>query len=94
MNKPLPSGEPTGTDPWAIFGYLLAGVAFYGGIGWGLSIWLHATFWIPVGLLVGLGMGFVLVFNRYRIDSEQARRAEAVRQPPDEPPDSDQGDTS
>jgi ATP synthase protein I len=61
-NAPAPGG-----DPWAAFGYLVAGVLFYGGLGWGLSIWLNATYWIPIGILVGAGLGLYLVFSRYRV---------------------------
>jgi hypothetical protein len=63
-NGPLPA-PPVG-DPWAAFGYLVAGVLFYGVIGWGLSLWLHAPYWIPIGILVGAGFGMYMVFSRYR----------------------------
>lgn len=59
-------GAPSG-DPWAAFGYLVAGVLFYGAVGWGLSVWLHATYWIPIGILVGVGFGMYLVFSRYLV---------------------------
>jgi ATP synthase protein I len=68
MNRPPESGAPApGDDPWAAFGYMAAGVAFYGAIGWGLSIWLHAGYWIPIGILVGAGLGVYMVIARYRI---------------------------
>jgi hypothetical protein len=51
-------------DPWAAFGYLVAGVFVYGLIGWGLSVWLHATWLIPVGILFGAGLGIYLVYAR------------------------------
>ncbi len=70
-----PSAQAPGGDPWAAFGYLVAGVAFYGLIGWGLSVWLHADYWIPIGLLFGLALGMFLVFSRYRIGgTEDASR--------------------
>ncbi|MDQ2838285.1 MAG: hypothetical protein M3Y42_06745 [Actinomycetota bacterium] len=56
-----------GEDPWAAFGYLVAGVLFYGLVGWGLSVWLHAGYWIPVGILVGAGFGMYMAFARYRV---------------------------
>jgi ATP synthase protein I len=66
-------GPPTpGDDPWAAFGYLVAGVLFYGVIGWGVSLWLHASYWIPVGILVGAGFGTYMVFNRYRFHGNEA----------------------
>jgi len=67
MNRPTGSDAdaPDG-DPWAAFGYLVAGVAFYGALGWGLSVWLHADYWIPIGIVVGIGLGMYMVFARYR----------------------------
>jgi ATP synthase protein I len=66
MNRPSDPGAPApGGDPWAAFGYLVAGVGFYGFAGWGLSIWLHHDYWIPIGILVGAGFGLYLVFARY-----------------------------
>jgi hypothetical protein len=61
--SPTPQG---GGDPWAAFGYVVAGVGLYGLIGWGLSIWLDASFLLPLGILVGAGLGLVLVFYQYR----------------------------
>lgn len=73
MNNPAPPQDevPSG-DPWAAFGYLVAGVAFYGVLGWGLSVWLHASYWIPIGILVGLALGMFMVFSRYRIGGAEA----------------------
>jgi len=56
-----------GGDPWAAFGYLVSGVAVYGLIGLGLSKWLHAGYWIPIGILVGAVAGMYLVFAQYRV---------------------------
>lgn len=69
MNSPPDQNTPQqgGADPWAAFGYLVAGVLFYGLLGWLLSIWLHAQFWIPVGILVGAGFGMYLVFAQLRV---------------------------
>jgi ATP synthase protein I len=68
-SKPPGSGPP-GDDPWAAFGYLVAGVLFYGAIGWVVSLWLHAAYWIPIGILVGAGFGTYMVFNRYRFHDD------------------------
>ena len=53
-------------DPWAAFGYLVAGVGFYGVLGWGAGTVLHASWLTPVGLVVGLAFGMYMVFARYR----------------------------
>ena len=71
-------------DPWAVFGYLVAGVLFYGAIGWLVSLWLHATYWIPIGILVGAGLGMFMVFHRYRFTSSDAEidvRQHSLRSP-------------
>lgn len=60
-----PEPEEGSGDPWAAFGYLVAGVAVYGLIGWGLGRWLHAPYLTPIGILVGAAMGLYLVFARY-----------------------------
>lgn len=76
MNHPPEPGAPApGGDPWAAFGYLVAGVAFYGAIGWGVSVWLHSDLWIPVGILVGAGFGMYMVFARYRIRDTDIHRS-------------------
>ena len=64
--RPPPSPAPEGGgDPWSAFGYLVAGVGVYGLLGWALGTWLHASYLIPIGILVGAGLGLVLVFYRF-----------------------------
>jgi hypothetical protein len=58
----LPRG---GGDPWAAFGYLVAGVGFYGLLGWGLGVWLHASYLTPIGIIVGAVLGLVLVYYQF-----------------------------
>jgi ATP synthase protein I len=65
-----PGPAPRAEDPWAAFGYLVAGVLFYGLIGWVLSLLLHASYWIPIGVLVGAGLGMFMVFHRYRFQGD------------------------
>lgn len=62
-SEPSTSGD---NDPWAAFGYLAAGVLFYGVLGWLLSVWLHHDYWIPIGILVGMALGMYMVLARYR----------------------------
>lgn len=50
---------------WTIFGYLLSGMAFYGGLGWLIGRWTHITAIFPVGMLVGLGVGVFAVIYKY-----------------------------
>ena len=76
MHSPPRQEAPNegGGDPWAAFGYLVAGVLFYGFVGWLLSIWLDADFWIPVGILVGAGFGMYMVFARYSLKAPKEHR--------------------
>ncbi|MEP6599048.1 MAG: AtpZ/AtpI family protein [Actinomycetota bacterium] len=58
-------GNPGGGDPWVAFGYLVAGVGFYGFLGWILGRWLHASYLTPLGIVLGAAFGLYLVFKRY-----------------------------
>jgi ATP synthase protein I len=50
---------------WTIFSYLIAGMLFYGGLGWLISHFTHIGLLIPIGALVGLGVGIFAVIYRY-----------------------------
>jgi ATP synthase protein I len=50
---------------WTIFGYLLSGLLFWGGIGWALDRWLGTTFLTLIGLLLGMGGALYLVWLRF-----------------------------
>ncbi len=59
-----PHGSPGG-DPSHAFGYLTAGVIFYGGLGWALDRWLGTSFLVVVGILCGAGLGIYMTFARF-----------------------------
>lgn len=61
---PQPDG-PRG-DPWHAFGYIVAGVAFYGFLGWLADRWLGTPFLVAVGILVGAGFGIYMTYARFR----------------------------
>jgi len=50
---------------WSILGTLVAGVLTWGGIGWLLDRWLHTTFLVAIGVLVGAATAFYLIIKRY-----------------------------
>lgn len=50
---------------WTIFGYLLSGLLFWGGVGWALDKWLGTSFLLLIGLLVGMGGALYLVWLRF-----------------------------
>lgn len=50
---------------WSIFGYLISGLLFWGGVGWGVDRWLGTTYFTLVGLLIGAGGALYLVWLRF-----------------------------
>ena len=61
--RPAPGSENAG---WAIFSYLLGGMAVYGGIGWLISRWAgHTSAFLAGGMIVGLALALTLVIFRY-----------------------------
>ena len=50
---------------WSIFGYLLSGLLIWGGIGWGLDKWLHTTYFLLGGLIIGIAVATYLVWLRF-----------------------------
>lgn len=55
-------------DPWYAFCYLVAGVAFYGLLGWLGDRWLGTSFLVAVGILLGAGLGVYLTWSRFSIE--------------------------
>ena len=50
---------------WSIFGYLLSGLLFWGGIGYGLDKCLDKGIFTLIGLLVGISGAIYLVWLRF-----------------------------
>lgn len=50
---------------WSVPGYLLAGMALYGGIGWLLDQWLGTSWIVLVGLLTGSALAMYVIWLRY-----------------------------
>lgn len=44
---------------------MISGLICYGGLGWLLDSWLHTSWLLPVGLILGVGAGIYLVIVRY-----------------------------
>lgn len=59
---------------WMITGYLVAGLAFYGVVGWLLGRWLgHQQLFIAGGLLFGLVASLYLVYARLRHEESSGK---------------------
>jgi ATP synthase protein I len=53
---------------WSIFGYLVSGLLFWGGVGWAVDHFLHTKYFTLVGLLVGMAGALYLVWLRFGRD--------------------------
>jgi ATP synthase protein I len=61
-----PPDPHTENPGWAIFSYMLAGMAFYGAVGWALGKWvIHSALLFPLGMVVGLALAIALVILRF-----------------------------
>lgn len=66
MSSPDPAQQPPpDDDPWVAFGYLVAGVLFYGALGWLADWWLGTRFLVVIGILFGAGLGIYMTFKRF-----------------------------
>jgi fatty acid desaturase len=65
--RPSPEGGPGsgGNLGWTIFSYLIAGMLFYGAIGWLIGHWTGHPLIFPLGALAGLAISVGLVIYRY-----------------------------
>jgi ATP synthase protein I len=50
---------------WSIYGYLVSGLLFWGGIGWAADHFLNTSYFTLIGLLVGMGGALYLVWLRF-----------------------------
>jgi ATP synthase protein I len=66
-SPPTPPGSRPRPDPWHAFGYLVAGVAFYGLIGFGLDQWLGTSWLVAVGVVLGAVLGLYLTWKRIEV---------------------------
>jgi hypothetical protein len=56
------SGSGTG---WEVFSYLIAGLLFYGGVGWVVAHFTHIELFLPIGMLFGIALSLGWVVYRY-----------------------------
>jgi len=65
MTDGQPSQPKGANDGWSVVGYLIAGMAFWGGVGWFIDRWLDTKFLLPVGLIVGMASAIYLIVKRF-----------------------------
>lgn len=59
--------EPDGSamdQGMRVLSYLISGVLFYGALGWVGDHFLHTSFLLPIGIVVGAGLGIYLTIKR------------------------------
>ncbi|WP_257029764.1 AtpZ/AtpI family protein [Nocardioides cavernae] len=67
--------------------YLVAGVLFYGAVGWLLDQWLGTRFLVAAGVLLGAGLGtymMIVQLNRLTADEQGTTRTDRTDQTNDE----------
>lgn len=60
-----PASDGRGNVGWTIFSYLLAGMLFYGGLGWLIAHWTGLPLLFPMGMALGLVLSVGLVLYRF-----------------------------
>ena len=67
-------GRTPNETAWMITGQLVAGLFFYGSLGWLLGLWLgHQSLFTAGGLLFGMAASLYLVYAR--LEHEESGRA-------------------
>ncbi|MFV0427982.1 MAG: hypothetical protein ACK5KO_00920 [Arachnia sp.] len=59
------SQSPSNDDGMAVLSYLLAGLLFYGGLGWLADRFLETSWLLPAGLILGLVTSVYVIIKRY-----------------------------
>ncbi|MFC6359868.1 hypothetical protein [Luteococcus peritonei] len=62
---PTELSGPRGEDGMVVLSYTLSGILLYGGLGWLGAKYLHQTWMLPVGLILGLGFSIYLIVKRF-----------------------------
>jgi F0F1-type ATP synthase assembly protein I len=50
---------------YRILSIMIAGLIAYGGLGWLLDRWLGTAWFLPVGLILGIGLGVYYVVVKF-----------------------------
>jgi ATP synthase protein I len=63
-----PAPEPSTPSPhegWRIFSSMIAGMVFYGGLGWLVGHWTGISILFPMGMILGIVLSIVLIIFRF-----------------------------
>jgi ATP synthase protein I len=52
-------------DGWRVFSSMIAGMVFYGGLGWLIGHWTGISILFPLGMILGIVLSVLLVIFRY-----------------------------
>ncbi len=59
------SGQGGADQGYRILSIMIAGLLAYGGLGWLLDRWLGTAWFLPIGLILGIGLGVYYVVVKY-----------------------------
>jgi ATP synthase protein I len=63
---PAPEQPPRPADDgWKVFSSMIAGMVFYGGLGWLIGHWTRIPILFPLGMILGIVLSVLLVIFRY-----------------------------
>lgn len=48
-----------------VLSYVIAGIVFYGGLGWLVDHFWHQSWGLPTGLILGMGLSIFLIIRRF-----------------------------
>lgn len=55
--------------------YLISGVVFWGGLGWLGDFLLKTNFLLPIGIVLGAGLGVYMIIRRYGQVEDESQQA-------------------
>ena len=59
------SGQGGADQGYRILSIMIAGLLAYGGLGWLLDRWLGTAWFMPIGLILGVGLGVYYVVVKF-----------------------------
>ncbi|MDQ7993464.1 MAG: AtpZ/AtpI family protein [Propionicimonas sp.] len=59
------SGQGGADQGYRIVSILISGLLVYGGLGWLLDRWLGTSWFMPIGLVLGVALGVYLVVVKF-----------------------------